>query len=95
MDHLSTDDQQWKTKALKLAEKKSSFDVHDLNPKEDTTFVIELARSNSYPLTIHFDQKSLGRAEFRPVPNPEVIRMLAEEGEKVRKMNRSKNLNYD
>ncbi len=49
MDHLSTDDQQWQTKALQLAEKKSSFDVHDLKAGADTTFVIELANKYAYP----------------------------------------------
>jgi len=67
MDHLSTDDREWKQKASELAKKRGTFDVHDLNSKGDTTFVIELARKHSCPLTIHFNDKSLGRAGFRPV----------------------------
>lgn len=66
MDHLSTDDPKWQDKARKLAEKKLPFDVHDVNGGRDATFVIELARVHSYPLNIQFNDKSLGRAEFRP-----------------------------
>ena len=65
-NYLATDDPQWKEKATKLAKKQCPFDVNDLNCKGDTTFVIELAREHAYPLTIQFDKKSLGRAEFRP-----------------------------
>lgn len=63
MEYLTTDDPEWKAKAQKLAEKKQPFDIHDLNIKGDTTFVIELARE--YYSAEHFKLQN-GRAELRP-----------------------------